>query len=131
MPVTSVPVLISTPIRSSFAAARRASRSSKLGRIRGAGVEQDDARGRGVDPPEVRAQAVARQLGDLPGHLDAGRPGADDDEGQPRGAAGRVVLELGELERAEDPAAHLERVVDRLHAGGMEGELVVAEVRLR
>ena len=94
-------------------------------------VEQDDARGRGVDPPEVRPQAVARQLGDLPGHLHARRAGADDDEGQPRGAAHRVLLELGQLEGAEDPPAHLERVVDRLHARGVDGELVVAEVRLR
>ena len=36
MPVTRVPVLISTPIRSSCSAARRARRSSKLDRIRGA-----------------------------------------------------------------------------------------------
>ena len=37
---------------------------------------------------------------------------------------------LGELERAEDPPAQLECVVDRLHPGGVVGELRVAEVRL-
>jgi hypothetical protein len=36
IPVTNVLVLISTPMRTSFAAARRASRSSKLDRMRGA-----------------------------------------------------------------------------------------------
>ena len=48
-----------------------------------------------------------------------------------RSAARRVRLELGELEGAEDPAAQLERVVDRLHARRVAGELVVAEVGLR
>src|SRR3546814_1220723 len=60
----------------------------------------------------------------------AGRTGADDDEGQ---LAPDLVLglrELGELEGAEDAAAQLEGVVDRLHARGVLGEVVVAEVRL-
>ena len=38
---------------------------------------------RGSIAAEVAAQRVARELGDLPGHLDAGRAGADDDERQP------------------------------------------------
>ena len=43
-------------------------------------------------------------------------------------AAGR--RDLGHLERAEDPALQLERVVDRLHARREHRELVVPEVRL-
>ena len=71
----------------------------------------------GVDGAEVALEGAVGELGDLAGHLDAGRPGADDDEGQQvvdvvaaRGA------ELGQLEGAEDPAAQLEGVVDALHA---------------
>jgi hypothetical protein len=33
-----------------------------------------------IDRAKVAAQRVARQLGDLAGHLDAGRPGADHDD---------------------------------------------------
>ncbi len=71
-----------------------------------------------------------RQLGDLPGHLDTGRPGPDDDERQPRGHLLGVGLDLGHLERSEDASAQLEGVVERLHARRVLGELVVAEVRL-
>ena len=71
------------------------------------------------------------ELGDLAGHLDSGRAGADHDEGQQMvdvlAAAG---AELGHLERAEDAPAQLEGVVDALHAGGVLGEVVVAEVGL-
>ena len=71
-----------------------------------------------------------RQLGDLPGDLDAGRPAADDDEGQPRAPRLVVVLDLGFLEGAEDPLALGERVGERLHPGRELRELVVPEVRL-
>ena len=42
----------------------------------------------------------------------------------------RVGRRLGHLEGAEDAPAELQGVVDRLHARRMEGQLVVAEVRL-
>ena len=42
-----------------------------------------------------------------------------------------VGRELGHLEGAEDPPSKLQRVVDRLHARRVPGELVVAEVGLR
>ena len=55
-------------------------------------------------------QRPVGELGDLASHLDAGRAGADHDEGQ---QATHLVLglrDLGQLEGAEDPAAELERV---------------------
>ena len=80
---------------------------------------------------EVAAQGAVRELGDLAGHLDAGRAGADDDEGQqPVDVSACVVGQLGQLEGAEDAAAQLEGVVDALHARRELGELVVAEVGL-
>ena len=97
---------------------------------RGSRVEQDDAGLGGVDAPEVALEGAPRQLGDLTGHLDARRAGADDDEGHQPLDLGRGRRELGELERAEDAPAQLERVVDRLHARGVARELVVAEVGL-
>ena len=84
----------------------------------------------GVDPAEVVAQGAMGELGDLAGHLDPGGARADDDEGERPLALGGAGRELGELEGAEDPAAQLERVVDRLHAGGVLGEAVVPEVGL-
>ena len=95
------------------------------------GVDEHDAGGAGVDRAEVLVERAVRELGDLAGHLHAGRAGADDHEGQQVVdvvAAGRP--ELGHLEGAEDPAAQLEGVVDALHAGGELGEVVVAEVGL-
>ena len=71
------------------------------------------------------------ELGDLPGHLDAGGPGSDHHE---REQVVDVVAaggaQLGHLEGTEDPAAQLQRVVDALHAGRELGEPVVAEVGL-
>ena len=69
-----------------------------------------------------------RELGDLPGHLDAGRAGADDDEGEPAPPPLRVGLDLGGLERGEDAAADVERAGERLQLGRVRLPLVVAEV---
>jgi hypothetical protein len=65
-----------------------------------------------VGDPEVARQRVARQLADLPGHLDTRGPGADDDEGEPRRAPRGVLLQLGRLERLEDATAHVERALE-------------------
>ena len=95
-----------------------------------AAVDQDDPDRRRVDAAEVLGQAPVRQLADLPGQLDAGRPGSDDDEGHPEPLQRAIAQRLGDLESAVDAAPQLHGVVDRLHAGGDHGELVVAEVRL-
>jgi hypothetical protein len=58
-----------------------------------------------------------RKLHDLAGELDAGGAGADDHERQPHGPQLRIGLALSHFERAEDPPAQLQRVVDRLHPG--------------
>ena len=76
------------------------------------------------------AQRAVGELGDLTGHLDTGRPGSDDDEGEQLSALLLRVRDLGRLEGTEDPAAQLEGVVDGLHARRMAGEVIVAEVRL-
>ena len=94
-------------------------------------VDQHDPGGARVDPAEVAGQRPPGQLGDLAGHLDAGRAGADHGEGEQPVDLRRVVGQLGELERAEDAAAQLEGVVDALEPRRVLGELVVAEVRLR
>ena len=68
-----------------------------------------------------------RQFGDLAGDLDAGGAAADDDEREPRPTNVRVALELGHLERAEDPCPLRERVRERLHPGCPLGILVVTK----
>jgi hypothetical protein len=93
-------------------------------------VEEHDPRLRRVDAAEVALQRPARKLDELSGELDTGGAGADDDECQPELPEPGIWLALGQLERAEDAAAQLERVVDRLHARRMVRELRVPEVRL-
>ena len=122
---------ISTPMRSSRAAAFAASRSSKEARMVGAPSMRMTCAWVGIDPAVVASQGVTGELGDLARHLDAGRSGAHDHEGQPLRGPHGVGLDLGELERTEDPSPQLEGVVDGLQSGRMIGEPVVAEVGLR
>ena len=84
----------------------------------------------GVEARKLLPQRPAGQLGDLAGDLDPGRPAPDDDERQPRLPRSGRRSSLGHLEGAEDAPAQLQRVVERLHARRVIGELVVAEVRL-
>ena len=93
-------------------------------------VEQDHPHRRRVEGAELAPQAARRQLPNLAGELHPGRSGPDDRDGQPSLPLGRVIGHLGHLEGAEDPAPQLHGVVDGLHAGRVEGELVVTEVRL-
>ena len=97
---------------------------------RAAAVEQQDPGVLRLDVPVLAAQRLGRDLADLPGQFHAGRPGADQGEGEPAGPFGRVGGGLGHLERAEDPPPDLHRVLDGLHPGRDRGVLVVPEVGL-
>jgi len=96
-----------------------------------AAFDEEDAGGLRVDPPEVVAQRLTGDLGERARQLDAGRPGADDHEGQQTALDGRVGFTLRRLEREQHPAAHHQRVVERLESGRVRGPFVVAEVRVR
>ena len=72
-----------TPSFSSERAAFAESFGGKRGQDAVDGLDEQDPRRPRVDVPEVAAQRVARELADLPGHLDAGRACADDDEREP------------------------------------------------
>ena len=63
-----------------------------------------------------RRKRVARDFGQRAGEFDAGRPAADDDEAQPGGAARRIGLGFGVLEREQQAAAQMQRIVERLQA---------------
>ena len=95
-----------------------------------AGVEQDDPHGGWVKGAELPPKASGCQLPNLAGELHPGRPRPHDRDGQPALTFSRVVGHLRHLERAEYPAPQLQRVVDRLHAGGIQRVLGMTEVRL-
>ena len=110
-----------TPSRSSDCAAlarerRREVRQDAVGRL-----DEQDARRARVDRAEVAAQRVARDLGDLPGQLDARRPGADDDERQPRARALGIRLDLGGLERASGSAPRMSSALSSDLRSGANG----------
>ena len=91
-------------------------------------LDQEDPRVLRADRAEVAPQRVVRDLAERAGELDAGRAAADDDERHPRPPPLGIGLALGGLERDEDPAADLRRVVDRLEARRERRPLVVPEV---
>jgi hypothetical protein len=93
-----------------------------------AGLEQIDPGLGRVDGVEVLGEAMAGDLGERPGELDAGRAATDDHEGELAVALGLVSAPLGRLEGEQDPAADHQGVLEALEAGGDRLPLVVAEV---
>ena len=80
--------------------------------------------------PKRTFEGVVGQFGDLAGHLDSGRAGTDNDEGEQLLAAVGVAGAFGLFEGSKDASAQLQRIVNGLHAGRPLGELIVAEIRL-
>ena len=93
--------------------------------------QQHHARLPRIDAAELARQRVLRHLRQGARHLDAGRPGADDDEGHPGGAFGRIARALGLLEGADDAGASGEGVGQRLQPRRDRGPFVVSEVAVR
>ncbi len=104
--------------------ARRVGRQDPVHRL-----DEEDPRVARIDRPEVAPERVVGDLAERPGQLHAGRSPADDHERHPLGPPFGVVLALGCLERDEDPAPDLGRVVDRLEARREGDPVVVIEVR--
>ncbi len=71
-----------------------------------------------VEAAELAGQGVAGQIAQRPRQLHAGRPAADDDEGQQGAAAVGVGFALGSLEGQQDAPPDGDGVFDRLQAGG-------------
>src|SRR5581483_8149327 len=94
-------------------------------------LDEQHARTSRVDRAEVASEDVASELPDLSGHLDAGRAGADHDEGQPGAPPSLVLLDLCRLEGAEDPRPQVECARERLQLRRNGRPVVVAEVRVR
>ena len=87
----------------------------RIGRQHAVGAfDQHHARVARIEAAEFAAQGVPRDLGERAGELDAGRAGADDDEGEPLRALRRVGLPLRALEGEQDARADLQRVLERL-----------------
>ena len=74
-----------------------------------------------------RGQRVLRQFDDGAGQLDAGRPAADDDEGQQRPRS-RIGLALRAFEGEQHAAPNRGRVLQRLQARRQRLPFVMAEI---
>ena len=130
IPTTVEPSSGVTPSRSSDRCAFADSEGGKLVSTRSATSISRMRPFRGSTASKSRRKRVARQLGDLAGHLHAGRSGPDDRERQPGGTAVRVGLRFGRLERAENPAPDGQRALERLDLGRELAPFVVTEVRV-
>ena len=91
-------------------------------------VDQDDARGDGIDPSELGAQRGPHQHRQRAGHLDPGRSGADEDERQEIAMPARILLGLRLLERPQNSVSDRDGVREALQAGRELLELLVPEV---
>ena len=126
--LTRVAVRTCTPRRSNWRRALSARSGGKCRQNTRRRLDQNDARVGGVDAAEVALQHRARQLGKRAGQLHAGRPAADDDNGQQLARVRRVGLVLGFLKGQQDPAADAQRVLEGLQAGRKLLPFRVAEV---
>src|SRR5439155_19638600 len=81
-----------------------------------------------VEVAIVLAKHQPDQFGGGPGHLDAGRPAPDDDEGEHRPALLRVVRPARSLELGQDVVADGQALVEVLQAKRMLRQRRVAEV---
>jgi hypothetical protein len=67
---------------------------------------------------KVTRKGGMREFGKRAGHLDPGRPGADQDKSQEQPAQGRVGCGLGFFESEKEAAPDQCRVIDRFEPGG-------------
>ena len=93
-------------------------------------VEEDDPHRGRFEGAELAPQATARQVPDLPRQFNPRWAGPDDSNGEPTLFFDRVSYHLSHLERTKDPPAQLVGVVERLHSGRVQRELVMAEIGL-
>ena len=77
---------------------------------------------------EVCGQRAPRQFGDGARHLDAGRAATDHREGHQAAALLGIVLIFRTLERHQDAATQIGRVIERFQAGRVECPIVSAEI---
>jgi len=91
-------------------------------------LDEEHARHARIDQAVVARDHIHGQLLDGAGELDAGRPGADDDEGEVRGTLGRIDLDFRCLERAQQARADEGCLLHGFHAGGELPPLLVTEV---
>ena len=103
---------------------------AERGQYRRRRVEKDHAGRRWIDTSIKALEGISSELGNLARHLHTGRSRPDDNEREKSTSLYFIVGELGLFERAEDAAAQLESIVNRLHAGRVLLEMIVAEVRL-
>ena len=79
---------------------------------------------------EFAFEGLGGQLGDLACQFHPGWTRADDGERQQLLTQGRISAPLRQLECAEDTSAHLQGVINALHARRELREMVVTEIGL-
>src|SRR5215467_12071807 len=96
------------------------------------GLEQNDARAARIDSAKILGQGLAGNLGDGPGHFDAGRSSTDDDEAQQTLPLGIIIAgKLGLLECQQNASANAGRIFNTLEPGCKLGPIVMPEIGMR
>ena len=93
-----------------------------------ASLDQQDVRGVRIDVAKVAGQCRVGEFDERSGHLDAGRPGADQDKGQQAPAYLGVRHVFCFFEGEQHAAADQCGVVDRFEARGQSRPVVMAEI---
>src|SRR5690606_262126 len=82
----------------------------------------------GVDVSIIPREDLPSELADRARHLDTRRAAADDDKGEEFLLTLRIGLDLGLLEREENPLADADRVAEVLHTMRVLRPVVVPEI---
>ena len=91
-------------------------------------LDEDDPRRLGIEAAKVARQRPPRDLRQRARELDARWAAADHHERRPGPLRLGRGLELGRLERTQDPTADVQRVADSLQSGRVRRPFVVAEI---
>lgn len=129
--LTRVPSRTSTPSLSTASLAARRQRLRRTREHARSAFYEDNACGSGIDVAEIDRKRLACELCNGAGHLDPGRPAANDHKAQQAPPLPFIIAGLGALEGEQNAPPDVGRIVDLLEAGCELLPLLMIEISMR